>query len=213
MSTSRRIESTENQRKPLRPGQVINDDAGSSLPPQRLQPDGTTDTCVTSSGQGLPERYDRDLMNLMLQDPFTLYCYWEVTPGTLSGRGLSASSDEALVVRVHPGDADHFDVDAGGFIGSSYINLETGGGTYFVELGLRSADGSFHPILRSNTVMLPPVGVSNVEDQLWRGVDELYPRTLGSGDPGGHLSSRPCLVNSYSSFDLSSASLVKKKER
>ena len=214
MSPSRRIHSRKSQRKPVRPEQAINNnDDGSSLPPQRLQPDKTTDIRGTSPKPGLPERYDQDLMKLMLQDPFTLYCYWEVTPRTLAGRGLSASNDEVLVVRVHPDDADHFDVGVGGAVGSAYINLENGGGAYFVELGLRSADGSFHPILRSNTVMLPSVGVSAVEDLLWRGVDELYPRTPDPCEPGGHLSLRPCLVNSYSSLDLSSASLVRKKER
>ncbi|NQT18387.1 MAG: DUF4912 domain-containing protein, partial [Planctomycetes bacterium] len=169
-------------------------------------------TCGAPAAPVLPKRYNQDLIGLMLQDPFTLYCYWEVTANTLSCRARAASGGEVFVVRVHPENDDHFDVGVGGAVGSVYINLENGGGSYFVELGLRASDGGFHPILRSNTVLLPPVGASEVEDHRWQLVDELYQPAPHPVGPDGHTLPRSC-VNSGSSYDLSSASLVRKKER
>ncbi len=141
----------------------------------------------------------------MLQDPFTLYCYWEVAPETQEAH---LHDGEEYVLTIHPDGAERFDVTVRGSVASSYINLENGGGTYFVELSHRTPSGDLLPLLRSNTVILPPVGVSETEDERW----------WGEGEPAAGDLLRPAglpehLLHARCREDLSSAALVKKEGR
>lgn len=212
MPTRRSENNTGDRQSPRGAGPAVELNGCTSPPPQGSEAGRPTRTCETTEGSALPERYGRDIITLMFQDPFTLYCYWEVTPETLASRHRLASDTEEYIVRVHPDDGAHFDVGVRRTVGSSYISLEKGGGIHFVELGLRGADGTFVPLLCSNSVVLPPVSVSDVEDHRWAGAGGLFtqsPRSNGLGE------SRPesFCPNSYSSYDLSSASLAMKKKR
>jgi len=192
---------------------VIEESSHTSLAPDHCAAEEPATTYQARGESALPERYDIDVITLMFQGPFTLYCYWEITPETVAGCCCSPCGGDGYVLRVHPSGDDHFEVEVNGSAGSNYVNLERGGGTYFVELGLRSADGGFISLVRSNSVVLPPACVCAAEDENWLGTDELYSQFAHDSSRPDGSSPRSFRVNSFSSLDLSSACLIRKKGR
>ena len=117
----------------------------------------------------LPESYGVDRVTLMCQDPTILYCYWEVVPQSLAHCLEHLANGAKFALRVEPEGFESFDAEVTGSIGAYYIHLKRGGGTYSVVFGVKTRDGSFIPILRSNKLVLPPVCVSDAEDESWAG--------------------------------------------
>lgn len=116
----------------------------------------------------LPDRYGVDCIKVLFQDPWTLFCYWEVCPETLE-KYREHLDGGTLVLHVVPAAGDEFDVDASGAVGSRYINLPNGGGSWLVLFGVRNRNGSFIALLSSTKMALPPVSICDHEDSLWPG--------------------------------------------
>jgi hypothetical protein len=109
-------------------------------------------------GMRIPESYGRDVIRALVQDPFHLMVYWELRPSSLGALG-------GLFPNA-PADAFHpsmrlTDLEAGF---EAYVAIPlTGkywfgtmpGRTYRVDVGGRSAEHGFVPVVRSNTVETP----------------------------------------------------------
>ena len=159
----------------------------------------------------LPVRYGCEYLRLMFQDPFTLYCYWEVCEQTLAEHAKAAGAGGSFVLRVDREGSEPYDIEAGETCGSKYINLEDGGGIYFVIYGLRTADGRFISILRSNRVALPPTGVSAAADEAGQSEAEFIPELFADVGLPDSPNSLQLQSSAFRLHNLSSASLVRKK--
>jgi hypothetical protein len=116
----------------------------------------------------LPDTYGRDRAVLLARDPWWLFAYWEITPGTRA-EAVSTLGGEAqlarLVLRIHDltsaaRGTDHgdpsIDVEVSGDAGSEYVNVGRPGVVVNAELGLCTRAGRFVPLVRSNTLQVPP---------------------------------------------------------
>ena len=164
---------------------------------------------VPADSLKLPERYGVDGVMLMCQDPSILYCYWEVVPESLAHCLEHLANGARYVLRILPEEDEFFDVEVTDSVGACYIRLKRGGGSCSVVFGVKTRDGSFIPILRSNKLVLPPLSVSDVEDESWAGGAEFNAQVFRD------LAELPEGPSSLHSFglrfhDWSSASLVKK---
>jgi hypothetical protein len=116
----------------------------------------------------LPAIYGRDRIVLLPRDPWWVYAYWEITPATRAEamRTLGVDADAApLVLRIHDLTADAqvadqrdpwIDVEISVDVGSQYMNVGRPGVTVSAELGLCTRAGRFAPLVRSNTLQVPP---------------------------------------------------------
>jgi hypothetical protein len=131
----------------------------------------------------LPVRYGVDRLVILVRDPHWVYAWWELTDGTLAeGRGrLDAAAD--LVLRVYDVSAIHwdgsnhhaeFDIEVEDLAGNWYIEIGKPGSSHVAELGLRTRDGRFLALVRSNVVTLPRDSMSPVVDEEWMVVEEDY---------------------------------------
>lgn len=120
----------------------------------------------------LPRTYGRDRVVLLPRDPWTLFAYWEVTPGTRVAtlRALGSEAGGAReVLRVYDvtfvtPTGDHawlaFDVEPLPGTTRLHASASRPGASYIVEIGLRTTTNRFLPMARSNTVTLPPAAPS-----------------------------------------------------
>lgn len=181
---------------------------------------------ATASAQPLPAQYGIDRLVLLVRDPWWVYAWWELTPTTLASgrRALDAPADLALrVYDISTIDWDgvnhhsYFDIDVHDLASNWYIELGKPGASFCAELGLRTADGRFLALVRSNIVTLPRDGMSHVVDEEWMIVEEDFRRLfdlagggsigLGSGDIQRMLEQRmrsELASGGVSSFGLSS---------
>lgn len=118
-------------------------------------------------GQELPDRYQKDLLELMVVNPHTLYIYWEISNRK---RWLVSQHFECdwgampKVIRVYDvtcvffngNNANYsFDIQTSPEANNWYIQQVKAGASYMVDLGTYSYEGQFIPLLRSKTVVTP----------------------------------------------------------
>ncbi len=131
-----------------------------------------------------PESYGESIITLMVRDPYWLYSYWELAPEV--GRELSDVLGEQefetsrFVLRIYDvtgtdidDPAGFEDIDIAHGARNWYINVTRVEREYAVEIGVLAPDGAFLVLARSNRVMLPPVGPTEVIDEEWVTVDAL----------------------------------------
>jgi len=183
---------------------------GSSGAQGRADSCGKRPTTVASSPEPaellLPQCYGEDRIALMPQSPFTLYCYWEVTPALLRRYGVRDDC-ETFLLRFCGSSDSGIDADVEGIAGSTYANLPTGGGAWFVELHAPDGNGGSVRVLVSEKIELPPAGMSDIE---------ITGRSESEGRPKQHdrepedppeFTARHCTTGAFSSFLFSSASM------
>lgn len=164
---------------------------------------GAHDTPELDEGFVYPETYGENAIALMVRDPYWLFTYWEFAPelraDLVARMGEEAVLASRLVLRVYdvtgvdPDHANEYrDIDIAPGARNWYINVMRVEREYCVDVGLITPDGSFVVIARSNRVMLPPVGPSDVVDEEWvtlESLEEVYRQaergpTSGSGGWG-----------------------------
>jgi|GEM_PF-5013710 len=114
----------------------------------------------------LPERYNKDMLVIMVRDPFWSFAYWEVTDETIKqakeALGEEVFNKSKLVIRFYiilpeltslPKPV--YEVEVRGFIGSWYINYATYEGTLYGELGLVTPRGDFYKLVASRPLSFP----------------------------------------------------------
>ncbi len=126
-----------------------------------------------------PHGYGADMINLMVRDPYWAYTYWEVTEKRLDmeRRSLGQAGGGAfLALRVYDITGVAFDgfnarghTDIGIYerVGSWHLDAAGPGRSFIADLGLKTQDGRFITLARSNAVNMPRDGVSDVLDEEW----------------------------------------------
>lgn len=113
----------------------------------------------------LPARYDETRVTLLARDPEWVFTYWEIS---LHDRAEQGMTDENAVLRLsdvtdiaYDGANAHSSFDT--FVGGAerwYLRLPTTERSWIAEIGVRSDDGGFSPVICSNAVSPPRATVS-----------------------------------------------------
>ncbi len=158
-------------------------------PLRRLAPTAparTTDPQVT-----------KDRIVAMVRDPYWLHAYWELSRGTLDRAQAAMGQDwhtAQPILRVLDVTSDETtsaterfvrDIPIHGGVNNWYIDVNNPPRSYRVDIGYLSRRGKFFVLARSNVVGTPKVGVSDLLEQHWASVNELFQRQFGSGSGSG----------------------------
>ncbi|MDN3513666.1 MAG: DUF4912 domain-containing protein [Candidatus Brocadia sp.] len=134
----------------------------------------------------LPDNYGDTRIVLMVQDPDWLFAYWEIRKDTIDSvlNMLGALAHSAkIVLRVYDvtdiifnGNNAHkyFDVEVAGGARNWYIGVGEPDRSFCVDVGFLAPDGTFRILSRSNTVRTPRASVSELIDEKWMSIEELY---------------------------------------
>jgi len=122
---------------------------------------------IPTSGYELPDLYQRDLLELMVQGPHTLYLYWEITNRKRWLVSQHFGCDwgfmpkvlriyDVTCVHFHGSNANcHFDIETTPEARSWYIHNVSSNTSYMADLGVYTLEKQFVPLLRSKTVITP----------------------------------------------------------
>lgn len=159
------------------------------------QPTGSSSTTPSAPtrregpdpGLPIPDRYGRDRLVLMVQDPFHVFAYWEITPETLARARQAAGGGATVLLIETPNGLESREVDLAG--GNYYLSVAPNT-TYGAQLAIRDAQGRLHILAVSNKVSTPAPHVSARQDEAWMAVDETFGELLEiAGLPGAGGSS------------------------
>jgi hypothetical protein len=140
----------------------------------------------------LPQGYGEDRITIMARDPSVAFAYWEVTPGRLEREKAWFGWDSKLCIRIYDVTGVQFDgTNAAGYydqeiaerVGSWYFDMGRPNHSFCADIGLRTPDGRFLTLARSNYVTMPRDGVSDVIDEEWMVAEEEFWKLYGF--PGG----------------------------
>jgi hypothetical protein len=132
----------------------------------------------------LPHSYGNTSLTLIAKDPFWIYAYWEIAPHSIDmlkeriGAEFTRSTYvlrmyDVTAVDFNGHNANHsFDIDVGLNANNWYINLWCDNVSYCADLGMRSPDGRFHHLARSNFVTTPRANPSNRSEEIWMEVKD-----------------------------------------
>lgn len=140
----------------------------------------------------IPTHYGEDRLVLMVKDPWWIFAYWEIQPGTERAARSQLLPHEVpglqSVLRVYDvtGIDDpaqpphrHSDIALSGLATNWYIHVNTPDRSFIVELGLLAHTGRFILLARSNRVTTPRFGPSDLCDEAWCSSDEVFEKLMG----------------------------------
>ena len=120
----------------------------------------------------IPTVYGLDRLVLMPKDPHWLYTYWELTSSlyeTMRATYGDSWEQGRMVLRLfHLDNGNIRDIDIDDYADNWYLSVDNADQRYRAELGRLLADGSFIPLLQSNTVRTPRDSISSVIDPHWK---------------------------------------------
>lgn len=149
------------------------------------------DHAALRSSDKLPAGYGEDRITLMARDPSLTYAYWEATPERLVKERSWFGREAVLVVRIYDitgvqfdgrNAIGYFDQVAAEPSGSWYFETGRPGHSFCADLGIRSPEGRFLTLARSNYITMPRAGVSDVIDEEWMLADEEFWQLYGFPD-------------------------------
>ena len=171
----------------------------------------------------LPGSYGDHKIVLLVRDPWWIFAYWEIDPQQERAVRMQLRPEEVpgmeSVLRVYnvtgvaypDGPANSFfDISLSGLAANWYIHTNAPNASFIVELGLKTPQGRFLMLVRSNRVNTPPDGPADVIDEQWRVSDEAFtqlfhgPLTPGASPSAGWAK----LIDHLSSSARSSAALT-----
>jgi hypothetical protein len=143
----------------------------------------------------LPRRYDETILSLMARDPYWVYAYWDISSTDVCridrDHGYGAWSAGAKMLRVYDvteGSAHSaralMSIGIGDDSTSWYINVPEANRAYCADIVLITPAGREITLARSNSVLTPRDGVSDVIDEEWMVLheyDRLYWMSAGFG--------------------------------
>ncbi len=165
----------------------------------QAEQDQVTATIAQEKPQyNLPIRYNDNRIAIMPRDPWWIYAYWDITQDkideVINSIPFGERKDLKWVLRVHDvsGIADFngdnsryfYDLDINFEANNWYLNVNKPESSWCVEIGLINAWGKFFLVARSNIIMTPYFGISDIIDEEWALSDEEYYRLLGLYDMG-----------------------------
>ncbi|MDA8235485.1 MAG: DUF4912 domain-containing protein [Clostridia bacterium] len=144
-------------------------------------------TPVLREYQELPQTYGDNKMVVMAKDPYWLYTYWELSPQRweeLAHYFTTETLEQAQpVLRVYDvtdldfnGNNSHsyFDQLINPLANNWYVFVPEPDRTYCLDLGRLLPGGVFITLLRSNPAAVPRVSISDVVDEAWPPIKEIY---------------------------------------
>jgi hypothetical protein len=160
---------------------------------------GATEAKPAGPYGALPHEYGQERLVLLARDPHTVFAFWEVPQWRLDQEQARMGGNVRLCVRVYDvtgvsfnggNELGYFDQEVYERVGSWYFDLGRAGHSFCADLGLRSPDGRFQSLIRSNTVAVPREGFSDAQDEEWMVLEEEFLRLYGlSGQSLGGISS------------------------
>lgn len=126
----------------------------------------------------LPDNYGDNQIYLLVRDPYWIYSYWEIQEdhqrhhlAKLGGSWENVVSVLRVYDTTEEGKTPSFsDIVLQNMVRSWYINTQPNH-SYFAEIGLLHRDGRFICLARSNHVITPRSGMSEIIDDQWMSVD------------------------------------------
>jgi len=139
-----------------------------------------------------PSAYGENKIVLLVRDPWWIFAYWEITPAReteiMSAIQREGLSRERTALRIYDvtGRADSeahnfFDIEIHGLFGQWHVDVGKPDREWIAEIGIRTRDGRFLALARSNRVRTPRYGLSDILDEEWMMPDELYWKLLAMG--------------------------------
>jgi hypothetical protein len=133
--------------------------------------------------QDLPSGYGKDRILVMVRDPYWLHCYWELTHHAVS-RAEAALGHEWHTARpilrlldvssrdtTSNSESVVRDIEIHGGCNNWYIDVNSPPRSFRVDIGYITRSGRFCVLARSNVVITPRAGVSDVIDENWADID------------------------------------------
>jgi len=134
----------------------------------------------------LPDAYGDHRIVLMVRDPEWLFTYWELRQDVIdSARNtlIPLAEGAKTILRVY----DVTDIIFNGYNAHKYFDVEVTDGarswhihagepnrSFCVDIGVLAPDGTFRVLSRSNIVRTPRMDISEVVDEEWMSIKELY---------------------------------------
>lgn len=117
------------------------------------------------TGPALPESYDLDMIRLLVQDPYRVYVFWELTETGLArarrrGSLLGFNDGQTVVMVTRPRDASRMPIEVGG--SRDWWLVADPDTEYRAEIGVMFGD-HFFTIAASNKVRTPRVTVAEAD--------------------------------------------------
>lgn len=138
-----------------------------------------TNTVFIDTGTPLPERYNETKIVILPRDPQWLFTYWDIADEkkeeVKTQIGVSVFDSADFILRIyHSSDPSHhstyhtFDIIVHPDIRNWYVHIENAATpTVYIEMGMKTKDGKFIFIARSNTISLPSCMIASDNDAWW----------------------------------------------
>jgi hypothetical protein len=127
--------------------------------------EANADRVFIDQGPPVPESYDIDIIRAMVQDPFHLFVYWEISEQSIKtlNQYFSAAAEAAFqitlkLIEIDGPEQASFDVDRQG----SHWMIVLPDREYEFEMGVRSSVRGYISLMRSNRVRTPNGTISPV---------------------------------------------------
>lgn len=156
-----------------------------------------------------------------MRDPWWIFAYWEVTPqresevcDRIRREGLTRDCSVLRIYDVTGTDMgapnSHFDIELHSFADNWCVDVGVPDREWICEVGIRTAEGRFFALVRSNAVRTPRFGISDVIDEEWMLPEEialkLYGYSTGASGRGGSEDVREMVERSLKRFLTAGAS-------
>ncbi|MDR0723874.1 MAG: DUF4912 domain-containing protein [Endomicrobium sp.] len=156
---------------------------------------------TSCNNYGLPKTYNDTKIVILPRDPIWIYTYWEVSTHVIEeflnkyGEPFNVLFSVLRIydisyINFNGFNANkYFDIKVHPDALSWYINLGEYNRSWCVDLGYFLRNGRFITIARSNTIISPRYGVSNVSDEQWASLRLEFEKLLELNNLNTSLSS------------------------
>ena len=140
--------------------------------------------------RSLPVEYGEERVALLARDPDTVFGYWEVPQDRFTRERARTGKKSRLCLRIYDVTGVQFDgTNATSFfdqevyerVGSWYFDLRRPGHAFCADIGLRTPDGRFLTIARSNVLLMPRASVSDMIEEEWSLTEQQLLPLFGTG--------------------------------
>ncbi len=169
--------------------------------------------------QDLPQNYGDNKIVLMVRDPYWVHCYWEINQSRIEEARAQFGDlwDQTKpILRVYDitnvqfnGENANgsFDIELTGNATNWYINVGAPNRSYCVDIGIVAPDNRFFVLARSNPVVTPRDGMSEILDEQWMDIDceKMYALSGGFDVGAGSLELRELMEKKLRAEEASGA--------
>ncbi|MBI4978355.1 MAG: DUF4912 domain-containing protein [Spirochaetes bacterium] len=127
----------------------------------------------------LPNRYNDTRLTIMSRDPEWCFAYWDISDEDCRQHTVGEQDLHIIMYRLLDHENSdlkfiHADIEVNSHYGSWYIMLGMPDNYFYGELGYYDVNGVFVPIARSHVIHTARTTVSDLIDEDWLPIDEIY---------------------------------------